>query len=222
MVEAVRVGATARRRRPALSDELGDRVRVIIARLLRLLRLRLLRPLGRRVDDLWPLRRQHRRVFERELWRGRRLGSRGRRRLGFGRRRRLRLGRRRRLRFRRRRGRRLFGGAEIRRRLRRRRRRRRRRGLRLLLAVGDLVEFAQRDRFNRDRFRTVRESRSRSETEQDQGQAARHAARWSPPDSNMTAVRPTAPGYRLIGSVTRATFLNPADVTVAMISATRP
>ena len=31
-----------------------------------------------------------------------------------------------------------------------------------------------------------------------------------------------APGYCLIGSVTRATFLNPADVTAAMISATRP
>ena len=31
-----------------------------------------------------------------------------------------------------------------------------------------------------------------------------------------------APGYCLIGSVTSATFLNPADVTAAMISATRP
>ena len=31
-----------------------------------------------------------------------------------------------------------------------------------------------------------------------------------------------APGYCLIGSVTRATFLNPAEVTAAMISATRP
>ena len=31
-----------------------------------------------------------------------------------------------------------------------------------------------------------------------------------------------APGYCLIGSVTRATFLNPAVVTAAMISATRP
>src|SRR3984957_5196451 len=31
-----------------------------------------------------------------------------------------------------------------------------------------------------------------------------------------------APGYCLIGSVTSATFLNPAEVTAAMISATRP
>src|ERR1700722_1742995 len=31
-----------------------------------------------------------------------------------------------------------------------------------------------------------------------------------------------APGYCLIGSVTRATFLNPADVTAAIIFATRP
>ena len=31
-----------------------------------------------------------------------------------------------------------------------------------------------------------------------------------------------APGYCLIGSVTRATFLYPAVVTAAMISATRP
>ena len=31
-----------------------------------------------------------------------------------------------------------------------------------------------------------------------------------------------APGYCLIGSVTRATFLNPAEVTAAMTSATRP
>ena len=31
-----------------------------------------------------------------------------------------------------------------------------------------------------------------------------------------------APGYCLIGSVTKATFLNPAEVTAAMISATRP
>ena len=31
-----------------------------------------------------------------------------------------------------------------------------------------------------------------------------------------------APGYWLFGSVTRATFLNPAVVTAAMISATRP
>jgi hypothetical protein len=32
----------------------------------------------------------------------------------------------------------------------------------------------------------------------------------------------TASGYRLIGSVTSATFLNPAVVTADMISATRP
>ena len=44
-------------RRLALSDQLGDRVRVKIARRLGLLRRRLLRPFGRRVDEFWPHRR---------------------------------------------------------------------------------------------------------------------------------------------------------------------
>jgi hypothetical protein len=58
-------------------------------------------------------------------------------------------------------------------------------------------------------------------------------SRSSASNAPCSAVEPTkfeydrrssnaAPGYCLIGSVTKATFLNPAEVTAAMISATRP
>ena len=107
-----------RRRRLALSDELGDRARVIIVRWLRLLR-RVFVCSGGVSSDLWPRRRlsallrrlplawapsrpgaaSARRAARARRW----LGFRRRRRLGFGRRRRLGLGRRRRFRFRRRR-----------------------------------------------------------------------------------------------------------------------
>ena len=181
-------------RRLALADQLGDRVRVEVARRLGLLRRRLLRPLGRRIEEFWPHGRLNRRLLDGELRRRRRLavvraasvqapaeaspplwaaagvsaaGSRllaawaeaARRGLRFGRRGRRRLWR----------GRRLRGRAQI---CRRRRRRGRGlwRGFGVLFAIGDLIEFAQRNGFNRDRFGSVCELRSRGEAEQEQRQ----------------------------------------------------
>ena len=141
----------------------------------------LLRPLGRRIDELWPHRRLNRRFLDGGLRRRRRwlLGSFGRHRFGVRRRRRIRFlwrrGFRRRVLGFWRRGRGLRGlrfGRRGRRRLWRGRRRGRGlwRGFGVLFAVGDLIEFAQRNGFNRDRFGSVCESRSRGEAEHEQRQ----------------------------------------------------
>ena len=171
---AVWVDATAGRRRLVLSDELGDHVRVKIMRRLRLVLRRIFRPFGRRFDDFRPCGR----LLDGDLRLGRRLRPLRRHRLRLGRRRRFGFGRRRRRGLRRRsfcfwRGRglrrRLCGRAQVGWRL-GRGGRGLRRGFGVFLAVHDLVEFAQRYRFDRNRFRTVRESRRSREAKQKQRQ----------------------------------------------------
>ena len=117
-------------------------------------------------------------------------------------------------------GRRLHGGAQIR--GRRGRGRGLRRGFRVLLAVGDLIEFAQRNGFNRNGFGVSANFGAEAKPSRSIASSAPCSAAEPAKFEYERRSSNAAPGYCLIGSVTRATFLNPAEVTAAMISATRP
>ena len=195
----------------SLAIEFGSKLRDGLG----LLRRRLLRPFGRRIDEFWPHGRLNRRFLDGEPSAGRgggwgRSGGIG---SGSRRRRRIRFGRRRG--FWRRSSRLLAagvggggavsglgggvgagcGGAALRSAQIRGRGRRRGRGLRrgfgVLFAVGDLIEFAQRNGFNRNRFRSVREFAGPRRSRAGAAPATPRAALWSPRNSNMTAVLPT-------------------------------